>query len=120
MDHGAHVERAEKAYVAFKVLRKEGLLEDAASRGYYAIMHLARALLIKKGEGIPKTHSGLLARLWIKREELGLEEGLVKGISRAYSARERGDYGVIPSVSEEDLDPREGIIRELQELVEDD
>ncbi len=120
MDHKAHIERAEKAYAAFKVLRREGLLEDAASRGYYAIMHLAKALLIKRRERIPKTHSGLLARLWIKREELGLEEELVKGISKAYSVRERGDYGVIPSVSEEDLDLMEMIIRELRRIVEDD
>ncbi|MDK2373055.1 MAG: hypothetical protein QI197_06745 [Candidatus Korarchaeota archaeon] len=39
---------------------------------------------------------------------MGLEEELVKGISKAYSVRERGDYGVIPSVSEEDLDLMEG------------
>jgi len=38
----------------------------------------------------------------------------VKGISKAYSVREKGYYGVIPSLSEEDLDLMEEIIKELR------
>jgi len=83
-------------------------------------VHLAVALLIKNEEKVPKTHSGLLARLWVRRRELGLEDELVKMISRAYSVRERGDYGVIPSVSEEDLEMMKEIIGELRRLVGDD
>ncbi len=112
-DYELHVERARKAHRAFSILGREGLLEDAASRGYYAILHLSRALLLKHGEPIPKTHASLISRMWASRERLGLQERLVRAIARIQSLRERGDYGVVPSISEEDLDRIDEVYREL-------
>jgi|Deesub1362A_J573_1020465.scaffolds.fasta_scaffold02840_4 uncharacterized protein (UPF0332 family) len=61
MEYSLHVERVEKAYRAFEILRKEGLIQDAISRGYYAIIHLCYAILLKNNIELPKTHSGLIA-----------------------------------------------------------
>ncbi len=82
-----HVRRALAAYRAFKILRAEGLMEDAASRGYYAILHLCNALLLKHGEDLPKTHSGLIAKLWILREK-SLDKETVSDIARASEKEE--------------------------------
>ena len=116
-EYELHVERAKKAYRAFLILRREGLLEDAASRGYYAVLHLCRALLIKRGEPIPKTHAGLISKLWAARDLLGLDEDTVRAIARIQSVRERGDYGVILSVSDEELDHIDRVYRELLTIV---
>ncbi len=54
-EYEIHIMRAEKSYESFKLLRGKGLLEDAASRGYYAILHLCYALLLNHGKSLPKT-----------------------------------------------------------------
>lgn len=116
-EYELHIERAKKAYRAFLILRREGLLEDAASRGYHAVLHLSRALLLKRGESIPKTHAGLVSKMWAARDRLGLGENLVRAVARIQSLRERGDYGVIPSVSEEELDQIDRVYKELLAIV---
>ncbi|MGC9104406.1 MAG: HEPN domain-containing protein [Candidatus Methanodesulfokora sp.] len=113
-EYEVHVRRALAAYRAFKILRAEGLMEDAASRGYYAILHLCNALLLKHGEDLPRTHSGLIAKLWILREKLSLDKETVSDIARAQSIRERGDYGVVPTITEDDLDFMENLILRLR------
>lgn len=60
----AHVTRAKRAYESAVQLRKSGLIEDAFSRAYYALFHLGFAMLIEVGESLPKTHSGLVAKLY--------------------------------------------------------
>lgn len=50
----AHVERAKRAYNAFKILSNNNLIEDAFSRGYYSIVHLGFALFIKNNLSLPK------------------------------------------------------------------
>ncbi|HDM91790.1 MAG TPA: HEPN domain-containing protein [Candidatus Korarchaeota archaeon] len=112
-EYELYIERAKRAYRAFLVLRKEGLLEDAASRGYYAILHLSRALLVKRGESIPKTHAGLISKMWALRDSLGVSKELISAIARIQSLRERGDYGVIPSISEDELRAIDQVYREL-------
>ena len=47
-----HIERAKKAYKSFKLLWKNKLYEDSASRGYYTLVHLASALFIKEFAGL--------------------------------------------------------------------
>ncbi len=115
-EYELHLGRAQRAFKAFQVLKAEGLLEDAASRGYYAILHLARALLLKSGEPTPKTHAGLLSKLWVLRDRLGLSEELVRTIAKIQSLRERGDYGVVPTISAEELELIERVYRDLQGL----
>ncbi len=117
MEYELHIQRAESAYRAFLILKKEGLIQDAISRGYYAIIHLCYAILLKNGVEIPKTHSGLIARLWKLREQLGIDEDVVKRISRLQSLRESGDYGVIVSIEEGDLELVEDVYNALRGLI---
>lgn len=50
--------RAEKSFKAANILFDEGLLEDALSRSYYAILHAARAVLLSQGVRV-KTHKAV-------------------------------------------------------------
>ncbi|RLI77067.1 hypothetical protein DRP05_11330 [Archaeoglobales archaeon] len=111
------VERARRAEKAFKILWKNGLYEDALSRGYYAIIHLCFAILIKNDLTIPKTHAGLIAKLWQCRKDLKLDEKTIKSISRIQSLRESSDYGVVPTITEDDLKVVEEVIRNLKEVL---
>jgi uncharacterized protein (UPF0332 family) len=117
-EYSVYMERAKRAERAFRILWNNGLYEDALSRGYYAIIHLCFALLIKNNMTIPKTHSGLIAKLWQNRKELNLDEDTIKSISRIQSLRESSDYGVIPTVTEDDLKLVEKIIDRLIEVLQ--
>ncbi|MEM4645077.1 MAG: hypothetical protein QW421_02875 [Archaeoglobaceae archaeon] len=44
MEYELHVQRAENAYKAFLILKKEGLIQDAISSRHYAIIHLCYAI----------------------------------------------------------------------------
>ncbi|MBI5036643.1 HEPN domain-containing protein [Candidatus Micrarchaeota archaeon] len=102
-----HVERAKKAFEAYRILRGKKLLEDAFSRGYYALLHVGLAILDEAGEAPPKTHAGLVAKLWALKEKLAIPPEWLSKLSRMQSLREGGDYGVVPTVSESDLDSLE-------------
>ena len=52
------MERARKSLAAAKALSAEGLLEDALSRSYYAVLHAARALLLAEGLEV-KSHEAV-------------------------------------------------------------
>jgi len=116
-DYSLHLDRAEKAFEAFKILKESGLFEDAVSRGYYAIIHLCFAILVKNGVETPKTHSGLIAKLWSNREKLKIDEEIVKNISRLQSLRESGDYSIIPSIDESDLSLVEKTFNRLRKIL---
>ncbi len=47
------------------------------------------------------------------RKELGIDEDTIKNISRIQSLRESSDYGVIPTVTEDDLRLVENVIKKL-------
>lgn len=100
----ARLRRSERALSSARILLKQGLLEDAYSRAYYSLLHLLSALLLKMGEELPKTHAGLLAKVWAKRDKLKLSDEEVKRISRYQSLRENGDYSPIPAISEPDVE----------------
>ena len=119
-DYQLHIERSERAFKAFKILWERGLYEDALSRGYYAIVHLCFAILIKNDMSLQKTHAGLIAKLWQNREKLGISDETVKNISRLQSLRENSDYGVVPAVNEDDLRLIERIVSNLKKVLEDD
>lgn len=118
MEHSAHVDRANQAFKAFVALRKLKLREDAFSRGFYALLHLSFALLIKHGRPLPKTYAGLVGTLWSLREDLGLSTKLVQSLSRMQALREGGDYEAVPLIQESDLDNVVQTFDELSSLVE--
>lgn len=99
-----YLEKARKAYRAARVLQKEILWEDAFSRAYYAVLNLAKAILTNANLEVPKTHSGLVATLWINRQKLEILDKIIQNISRHQALREEGDYGLITSVTQEDLE----------------
>lgn len=113
----AYLERGEKAFRAFKILWNEGLYEDALSRGYYSLIHLCFALLIKNNQDLPKTHSGLIARLWQNKEKLGVDEDIIKQITRIQALRESSDYRVVPVIREDDLKAISEIFEKLMEVL---
>ena len=117
-EYSVFIERAKRAERAFKILWNSGLYEDALSRGYYTIIHLCFAILIKNNLTIPKTHAGLIAKLWQNRKELNHDENTIKNILRIQSLRESSDYSIIPTVTEDDLKLVESIIKKLMEVLE--
>ncbi len=116
-EYKLYLERAEKAFEAYRILKDRDLYEDAISRGYYAIIRLCFAILLKHNMEIPKTHSGLLAKVWNNKQTLGIKDEVVKNLSRIQSLRENGDYSILPSVTEEDLRLVETTFRELRDLL---
>lgn len=116
-EESEHIERARKAYKAFKILRKEGLREDAASRGYYSIVHLADALFLRKGESLPKTRSGIVSRLWEMKEDIKIDKKLISRLSRLQSLREKGDYAPLSFIEEKDLDDMDDVLKSFSKTL---
>jgi len=77
----------------------------AANRLYYALFHMASALLISKGIST-KTHSGtirLLGKEFVQTGLLKKEDGNL--ISRLQNMRQSGDYDDLFDWTEEDVSP---------------
>ena len=113
-----YIERAKKALEAAKILRKSGLLDDAFSRGYYAILHLGYALLLEVGESPPKTHAGLVAKLFGALGRLRLSKSDLSKISRFQALRESGDYAALSAVTALDLSDIIDFAEKLLSIVE--
>ena len=97
-----YLERAYDALESSKILLQSGKFNAAASQAYYAIYYAARALLSVKGIR-PKTHRGLVAKFGLEFVAKGyIEETYGKILAKALSLRERADYDVDYSVSEEE------------------
>ena len=93
------------------------LSQKAEKRIFEIVCGVCFALLTKNDLTIPKTHAGLIAKLWQNRKELSLDEDTIKNISRIQSLRESSDYGVIPTVTEDDLKLVEKVIERLMEVL---
>lgn len=68
------------------------------STAYYAMHHAACAVLLWKGETLPKTHASLIGRFGLTVRDLG-DEGRAAGASLhdAFARRTRGDYDAAAS-----------------------
>ncbi len=108
-----HVQRAMDALQAAKLLGSKGLVADAFSRAYYALLHASFAMLLGIGQSLPKTHSGLVAKLFASMDDLRLSRPELKRISRFQALRESGDYASLPAVDKEDLDELIGFVEKL-------
>lgn len=111
MEDKTYLNKARNAYKAYRLLSRKGLVEDAYSRGYYTVLHLCHALLLKNRETLPKTHSGLVAKLWALKEKIKVDKELVSEISRIQALRESGDYAPISKITKEDMKILDGIIK---------
>ena len=73
-------------------MRKNGELEDAVSRAYYAMFHAARAILFSKGLKA-KTHRGTISLFGEKIVKEGiLSEEFADMFRKAFDLRQKSDY----------------------------
>jgi len=98
--------RARKALAAARTLREEGLLEDALSRSYYAVLHAARALLVSEGIN-PSSHEAVkrLFGLHIVKEG-GMDAQYAHILREEQDDRALADYDVAFVPEEERVDKR--------------
>jgi uncharacterized protein (UPF0332 family) len=61
-DVAAQLGQARRSLRSGHVLLADGDPNGAVNRIYYALYHAATAALLRLGESVPKTHSGLIAR----------------------------------------------------------
>lgn len=99
--------RLERAYQALEEARstvKNGFLNLAANRLYYALYYAASALLISKG--IPtKTHAGIMTQFHlhlVKTSIVSIDDG--KLFRTMYNLRQESDYEDFIEVHAEDID----------------
>lgn len=93
----------------------------AANRLYYALFHMASALLVDKGF-TSKTHSGILCIIgqeFVAKGLLSSEEGRL--ISRLQNMRQSGDYDDLFDWTKEDIQPlfdsTERLLRKMVNLI---
>jgi uncharacterized protein (UPF0332 family) len=84
--------RARESLEAAEVLFEKKLFSDGASRVYYHVFHLVRALLLTKGLE-PKSHQGLLRLLGLHFVKQGfLDPSDSHIVARLMKYREEADY----------------------------
>lgn len=85
---------AERRLKAGELLLKEGMLEDAINRLYYAIFYAAKAMLNSVGYDA-KTHSGLISEFGLRliKEDL-VKKKYGKILRNAFEKRESSDYEI--------------------------
>lgn len=93
--------RAEKALNSAKLLFKHGQLEDAVSRAYYAMFHVARAILFSKNLKA-KTHRGTISLFGEHIIKKGhLEEEYADMLRKTFDLRQKSDYELYAELDEE-------------------
>ncbi len=97
-----YLERAYDALEASKILLERGKYNAAISQAYYSMYYAAKALLSTK-RLYPKTHKGVVAKLGLEFVNKGyIEEVYGAALAKAFRRRERVDYDVYYSASEEE------------------
>lgn len=110
---------------AAETLAEARLLSDAerwggaVSRGYYALFHAVRALLVSQGLEA-KTHQGvetLFSQHFIKTGQVGRE--WAAHFVRLQRYREQADYGPVLGLSDSDIRHELELVARFHELVRD-
>ncbi len=117
MEDEIYLQKARNAYKAYRLLRERGLTEDAYSRGYYTVLYLTHALLLRNDQTLPKTHAGLVAKLWSLKDKIKLGKETVSEISRIQALCESGDYSPISKITRKDIEILENVIKDLGKLL---
>jgi uncharacterized protein (UPF0332 family) len=95
------IERGEKALKSAQLLSENGLYEDAVSRAYYAVLHLAKAALLSQ-DVRTSSHKGVLAMFGLHLVEKGLiGPDMAKILAKEKEERELGDYDVMIDIDQE-------------------
>jgi uncharacterized protein (UPF0332 family) len=99
----ALLDKARQSIQASKNLRQDGFLDFAASRAYYAMFYIAEALLIEQGLSY-SSHSAVISAFG---KEFARTEKMDSRFHRylldAQDARNVGDYGIGPGVSDDQV-----------------
>jgi len=99
-----YIEKAEKKLNVAKKLLESKDYEDAVSRAYYAVYHVAQALLLTEGQRA-ETHKGvvtLFGLLFVKTGKFSRNMG--KHLANLKDDRESGDYEVFSFIDRETAD----------------
>jgi len=108
--------RTEKAEKLLRAAKKEfemGLYERCCSTSYYAMFHVAKAMILCLGKD-SKTHRGTIYLVWENREKLKLSDNDCSKLSRAFDLREESDYGIFKEISK---DLAEEILRDAEDFI---
>jgi uncharacterized protein (UPF0332 family) len=87
------VRKATSALRAARLLLQGGFADEAVGSSYYAMFHMARAMLIWHNVPLPKTHAGLIAAFserYVKSGQLPRELG--RYLNKLEDARMIADY----------------------------
>ena len=115
------IQKAEKALVEAKDNSTFGHWNLVANRLYYAVFHMASAMLIDKGFSA-KSHNGIfciLGQEFVRKGILDREDA--KLASRLQNMRQSGDYDDMFDWTEEDVSPlfekTEALIQKMKGLI---
>ena len=116
-----YLKKAKERLKAGKILLKENMPDDSASRAYYTALNAAQAALTEE-ELAPKSHDGvirLFAAHFIKTGRLPKALGV--DLSRLRTMREKAEYSPAYIVTSEDaewaLKAAERLLREIEKLL---
>ncbi|MBQ3631860.1 MAG: HEPN domain-containing protein [Prevotella sp.] len=108
--------RIERAYRVFKEAEDNARLGHwnlAGNRLYYAVFHMAQALLLGEGD-IPRRHAGMIHKIGQDFIQTGkLDKRYGRLISRLYELRQSGDYDDKFDATEEEIMPYFHQVKEL-------
>ena len=115
------IQKSEQTMVEARDCAKMGHWSLAANRLYYALFHLASALLIDKGY-TSKTHTGIICIIgqeFVTKGLLSSEVGRL--LSRLQNMRQSGDYDDMFDWMEEDIQPMfaptEALLAKMKSLI---
>ncbi len=109
-----YIKKAEKKLKVAQRLLKSRDYEDAVSRAYYSVYHVAQALLLTEGQKA-ETHKGLVTLfglLLVKTGKFSRDVG--KYLANLKDDRESGDYEVFSFI---DKETAETAIKEAKEFL---
>ena len=108
------MERAEEKLRSANLLYENKMFADTISEAYYAMFHVAKALLALR-DIFPKTHAGVVSQFGLQFVNEGLiEELYAKSLAKAQTKREKADYDIYYEPSKEEA---ESIIEDAEDLL---
>ncbi len=110
------LEQADEMLIDAKLLLAEDRIKSATNRAYYAMFDAATAILTKFDIKC-KSHKGALNQF----SQYVVKKGLVdkefgKNLRRAYDMRQKSDYDVLATITEEDA---ENLVKNAEEFIEE-
>lgn len=107
--------RADKALLAAKTLLENHLYEDCVSRTYYAVLHAAKAALIKAG--VDADSHQAVRRMFglhlVKTEKI--EKHFAEILTAQQEDREIGDYDIYLDIEEDRAEKR---VRDAEKFIQ--